>query len=245
MTNGEMHFKDEILNSLADKANVAQFVSFSPSLEMRFSRVFGEMPNLQFTNLDTAIKVLLSRATERSVNVRSFDPASPKSREFLYGLRTECDVSSAVRRLAANGLYTIINETISIDDGGVSGVVLGDVIEFAPGDTPRCVEKPGTASLPRDIGLKFLKIVYGFEPALNFRRSTRVEFSIHPLRCGVRHDHTIIWQLEDVGESAAVANVRWPNRFSQLIGDKVYGLLVAYLYELNVPETTVVCRSVA
>src|SRR5581483_3058000 len=35
------------------------------------------------------------------------------------------------------------------------------------------------------------------------------------------------------------------NRFSQLIGDKVYGLLVAYLYDLNVPETTVVCRSVA
>jgi hypothetical protein len=33
---------------------------------------------------------------------------------------------------------------VDIEDGGVSGVAYGDMLEFAPGDTPRYVEKPGT-----------------------------------------------------------------------------------------------------
>ncbi len=122
---------------------------------------------------------------------------------------------------------------------------MSNVIEFAPGDTPRCVEKPGTAALPRQLGLRLLETVYGFEPALNYAAHTRVEFSIHPIRRGFLHDHTIIWELEDVGESHSKAEIHWPNRFSRFIGDKVYGLLMANLFELPVPEATVISRRVA
>jgi hypothetical protein len=60
---------------------------------------------------------------------------------------------SAVERLSLQGLHVIANETIDVHDGGVSGVVLGGTIEFAPDDTPRCVEEPGVTSLPRRWGL--------------------------------------------------------------------------------------------
>ncbi|MGF1541812.1 MAG: hypothetical protein ACFCU5_15415, partial [Pleurocapsa sp.] len=185
------------------------------------------------------------RSPEHSVNIRSFDPQDPKSREFIYGLKDVSVVKDAVQRLAGEGLYTIINETIDINDGGVSGVLLGDIIEFAPGDTPRCVEKPGTAALPRQLGLNLLETVYGFLPNLDYSHHTRVEFSIHPLRCGFLRDHTIIWELEDVGVNHALAKIHWSNRFSRFIGDKVYGLLIASLLNLPVPKTTTISRKVA
>ena len=240
-----MHHKDEILDRLAERANVAQFVSFSPELTQRYSRVSGLPANHTFSSISEAVVALLERSVESSVNVRSFDPLDPKSREFVYGIKRASEAENVVRRLAGEGLFTIVNETIDIHDGGVSGVALGDIIEFAPDDTPRCVEKPGTASFPRDLGQTFLKTIYGFGAPTEYPATTRVEFSIHPLRRGFRHAHQIVWELEDVGASSARAEVRWPNRFSQLIGDKVFGLLVAHLYGLPVPHTTVVSRRLA
>ena len=246
MTDQRLLFKDAVLDKLARRANVAQFVSFSPQLEQRFARLFGFKANHKFGTLRDAIAALLEASGEQSLNVRSFVPDSPKSREFVYGLKSVDQVEATVRRLAASGLYTIANETIDVHDGGVSGVLLGDILEFAPGDTPRAVEKPGTAALPRGPGLKLLQIVYGFPPLLDrYGRTTRVEFSIHPLRRGFRHEHTIIWELEHVGQTKATADMRWPNRFSQFIGDKAYGLLIADLLGLPVPGTTVVSRAIA
>src|SRR6185436_933764 len=82
------HRKDEILDALARGANVAQFVSFSPGLAQSHSRVRGFPPDHRFASPEEAVAVLLDRTPERSVNVRSFNPDSPKSRELLYG-RTE------------------------------------------------------------------------------------------------------------------------------------------------------------
>lgn len=240
-----MHYKDSILDSLASRANVAQFVSFSPTLEQRYARIYGYEANYKFPSLVEAIATILSQSSELSVNIRSFNPTDPKSREFIYGLKEVNLIKDAVHRLASEGLYTIINETIDVCDGGVSGVLLGDVIEFAPEDTPRCVEKPGTAALPRQIGLDLLETVYGFSPTLDCEPHTRVEFSIHPLNRGFLRDRTIIWELEDVGENHAKANIHWPNRFSRFIGDKVYGLSIAHLLELPVPKMTVISRKVA
>jgi hypothetical protein len=127
----------------------------------------------------------------------------------------------------------------------VSGVALGDVIEVAPGDTPRAVEKPGTVSFSREMGLRLLEKVYHFRPALDFAPSLRVEFSIHPLRRGFRHDHTIVWELEQVGITHSTAETRWPNKFSRFIGDKAFGLLVADMLGLPVPATTVFARHLA
>src|SRR5262249_6826164 len=148
------------------------------------------------------------------------DPYQPKAHEFLYGLTNVDEVASHVRRLAACGLYTIVNETVDIADGGVSGVQLGDIIEFAPDDTPRCVEKPGVASLPRLLALRLLRTVYGFAPDLEFPAGVRTEFSIHPARRGIRKSHTLVWELEQMSAIHLEPTFIWPNRFSRLIGDK-------------------------
>ncbi len=241
-----MHFKDAGLAELAERANVAQFVSFAPDLTMRYARVRGHLDSdPMFDDLQSAVTALLESSVDASVNVRSFDPTSPKSREFVYGLRKPGDVVHIVRRLATEGLYTIVNETVDISDGGVSGVLLGDVIEFAPEDTPRAVEKPGIASLPREVGLKLLSTVYGFAPELDFPRDQRVEFSLHPLRRGVRSSHTLVWEMERVSTSTVGEFGDWPNRFSSFLGDKAFGLLVADAVGLPVPRTTVFGRKIA
>jgi hypothetical protein len=222
-------------------ANVAQFVSFGPDLKQRHARVRGFDADHQFGSVNAATAALLSSAG--SVNVRSFEPDNAKSREFIYGLTAGQRVAYEVGRLASLGLYTIINETVDVNDGGVSGVALGNLLEFAPGDTPRCVEKPGTVSLPRGLGLILLETVYGFTPdILRYSASERVEFSLHPIRRGVRHDHTIVWELEEVGELETSAEISWPNKFSRFIGDKAFGLLLADAMGLPVPATKVFAR---
>lgn len=233
--------KDSVLDRLAEVANVAQFVSFGPDLKQRHARVREYEVDHQFGSVNAAAAALLSSAG--SVNLRSFEPDNAKSREFIYGLTGEQTVACEVGRLSSLGLYTIINETIDVNDGGVSGVALGNVLEFAPGDTPRCVEKPGTVSLPRELALTLLEKVYGFSPDISrYSTSERVEFSLHPIRRGVRHDHTIVWELEEVGGFETDTEISWPNKFSRFIGDKAFGLLLADILGLPVPATTVFAR---
>ncbi len=240
-------YKDAILDHLAEFANVAQFVSFSPDPvpRVRYSRIRGVPPSEELGSMEGAVSALIARSVDHSVNVRSYRPQQPRSNEFIYGLTDPLEAMAAIRRLASAGLYTIVNETIDVRDGGISGVAYGDILEFAPGDTPRCVEKPGTVSISREIGLRLLETVYGFAPALDYGPEDRVEFSIHPMRRGHRHEHTIVWELESVGPSNLRAETRWPNHFSRLLGDKVFGLLVADSLGLPVPLTTVVSRAVA
>jgi hypothetical protein len=235
-------YKDTILDETARAGNVAQFVSFNPELRFRYSRVRGFEDNHRFASVYEAAASLLAASTESAVNIRSFDPYFPESRKFIYGLTDPTSVASEVERLASEGLHTIINETVDVEDGGVSGVVLGDVVEFAPKDTPRAVEKPGVASFSRELAFTLLKTVYGFAPELNYPTSYRVEFSVHPLRRGVRNQHTIVWQFEEVGETTHGPSMVWPNRFSRFVGDKVFGLLMADLIGLPVPATLVIPR---
>lgn len=234
-------FKDSVLHRLAESANVAQFVSFDPAAQQRHARIRGYETDHSFASISDAAEALLQ--SSGSVNVRSFEPQSAKSREFIYGLTRLDDVVSQVERLASQGLYTIVNETIDVNDGGVSGVALGNVVEFAPSDTPRCVEKPGTISLGKSLAVRLLETVYGFAPdILRYRSTQRVEFSIHPIRRGSLQEHTIVWELEDVGEFDTSAETDWPNRFSRFVGDKAFGLLLADALGLPVPATTVIPR---
>jgi len=239
------HFKDEILAELSERGNVAQFVSFSPTLEQRFARVHGFAPDQRLESPEAAVRALLSASPDHSVNIRSFEPDNPKSREFVYGLKTVDEVLPKLSSLAADGLTTIVNETVDIHDGGVSGVAFGEVLEFAPEDIPRCVEKPGTASLPRELGNRILSTVYGFAPELPDNHSLRVEWSLHPLRRGFRHGHTILWEIEDAGSPPGSVQPAWPNRFSRFLGDKAFGLLIAEALGLPVPRTEVIPRKVA
>jgi len=245
MKRQDEHFKDEILNALAPRANVAQFVSFDPGLQQRFAWVRGHEPNAVFASVEAAVAALLEASPEGSVNIRSFEPHNPKSREFIYGQTEPARIVAELRRLAGKGLHTILNETVDVADGGVSGVFFGDVVEFAPKDTPRAVEKPGTAALPRAMAMKLFQTVYGFRPDVPDNPDLRVEFSLHPLRRGFHHQQTIIWEIESAGHPPEAPEILWPNRFSRFLGDKAYGLLIAWLSGLRVPRTTAIPRNLA
>lgn len=238
--------KDSVLARLSETANVAQFVSYSPELKQRRSLIRGYDSNHSFGTLEEAATILLRTSFEGRVNVRSFDPKSSKGNAFLYGVETLDDVVACVRELATKGFFTIINETIDVQDGGVSGVVHGDLIEFAPGATPRCVEEPGVTTVDRQLGISLLETVYGFRPDLDFEPRSRVEFSIHPIRRGYRNAHTVIWEIEELPvHSIQDTFPRWPSRFSRLCGDKAFGLLLAHFADLNVPSTLVIPRHLA
>jgi len=245
-TKERLLFKDEILDELAQKGNVAQFVSFGPGKELpqRHSRVLACAPNHKFESAKQAIQVLLERSPERMVNIRTYRPESPEGNPFIRKLESMDDAYGALIKHSELGLYTIVNETINESDGGVSGVCHAGQLEFAPDTTPRCVDDPKirTAKLPFEFGSKVLQLVYGFTPDVPGAADIRTEFSIHPRRRGWRDDHTIIWQQE----RAVVKPMRrfgsWPNAFSRMVGDKVYGLLVAASVDLPVPRTNVYTR---
>jgi hypothetical protein len=241
----QTHFKDAVLDELADVGNVAQFVSFSPNLIQRYSRVIGFDANHKFRDAKVAVSSLLDRAADGRINIRSFDPNSPQGNEFLYGITRAEDALSHMQRLAAAGLFLIANETVDVFDGGVSGVAQGNVIEFAPGATPRIVENGNVASLDRELGCRMLSMVYGFSLNLPSNFAFRSEFSIHPVPRGFRREHTILWEVEEVEHSSLLPSFSWPNAFSEFIGDKVFGLLVAEGIGQLVPATTVLCRNIA
>jgi hypothetical protein len=239
--------KDESLDRLAELINVAQFVSFSPrpSLTQEFARVLGYEPNHKFSGVRDAVSEVLTRSPEHSVNVRSFAPDDTQSHEFLYGLTDVDAVVGSLGRISDSGLHVIVNETVDVRDGGVSGVVQGGTIEFSPDDTPRCVEKPGIASMPETLGKAVLSRVYGV--ALNFpiSREDRLEFTLHPKPRGWKHTHVLGWELERVGVTSIKPVLSWPNNFSRLIGDKAFGLVVAAELELPVPKSLVISRRIA
>jgi hypothetical protein len=240
--------KDRSLDELAQIGNVAQFVSFAPEAArpvQQFSRVAGFTPNHVFLTNRAALTSLLSASADGTINLRSFTPDNPRSRDFHYGVGSIDEADGIVDKLASEGLFVIANETVDISDGGVSGVVQGGVIEFAPDDTPRCVEKEGAASLPLEWGLSILRRAYGFQPDLVEAGKGRLEFSIHPKPRGWKQTHTLMWEYEASDSAPANANLVWPNRFSRHIGDKAFGLLVAEIIGLPVPKTTVLSRRVA
>jgi hypothetical protein len=238
--------KDELLSRLAEHANVAQFISFGPHPELpqRHARLRGHRPGHRFATPADAVDALLA-TSGGSVNVRSFRAGAARGGPFTYGLVRRDDVLAVLRARAGAGLHTIVNETVDVHDGGVSGVALGGMVEFAPGDTPRAVERPGTVALGHDTALALLRTVYGFRPDLPGRPGQRVEFSVHPLVVGLRQTHTLLWELEPAARVVLARRLSWPNHFSRLLGDKAFGLLVADLLGLPVPATTVVGRRVA
>lgn len=238
-------FKDAVLDALADRANVAQFVSFGPDIQQRHSCVRGYAKNHAFSTMMEAISSLLAASPDGSVNVRSFKPDSPQGNAFHYGLRSASEAVAHAESLTASGLYVIVNETVDVNDGGVSGVLFGGCVEFAPGQVPRFVEKDNAnpvPAMPATIAMRMLETVYGFPVGLVGYTGRRVEFSIHPKARGWMKSHVIVW--EDGEDSAVVTPFfSWPNPFSQMIGDKAYGLLVAHLLGFPVPRTVVFPRT--
>lgn len=233
--------KDDRLDKLAVTHNVAQFISTDPAGKIRYQHVAGQ--DGTFTDVRQAIGALL--ASVCSVNVRAFRPGESKGAPFIYGLTRTDDALAAVRRLEDSGFHTIVNETVDVHDGGVSGVSLGGLVEFAPDNTPRAVEKDDTLAATREMAFDLLRTVYGLTPEIPTDPGLRVEFSIHPQRVGLRNRHTIVWEIESVDPVELVPRLVWPNHFSRLVGDKAFGLVIAHLLGLSVPLSTVVGRRLA
>src|SRR6266511_3353450 len=93
---GRAQPKDEVLDQLAEAANVAQFVSFAPGdqLIQRFCRLHGRPPNQPFTTPEEAVEALLRTSESGSVNVRSFHGGDSKGGPFKYGLH-DCEEALA------------------------------------------------------------------------------------------------------------------------------------------------------
>lgn len=236
--------KDDVLNELARTYNVAQFVSFGPGdLGLRHHAV-REATGFDGPLEDT-LADLLRATTSGSINIRSFTAERPAGNPFHYGISNVATAAALIRELGRSGLYTIANETLDVNDGGVSGVAAGGIVEFSPGDTPRAVEKPGIARLPLQTGFEVLHNVYGFPIDFGELLRTRLEFSLHPLRCGTRHEHTIVWEASEYVAGQLKSEITWPNNFSRFLGDKAFGLAVAHALGHAVPYTTVVCRNLA
>lgn len=241
--------KDASLDYLAEQGfNVAQFVSFSPGIDgpkQEYVRIAEHGVNAPFESPLAAIQFLLDGSADQSVNVRSYEPFNPQSRPFKYGITSADEALAIVKDLSSQGLYTIVNETVDVNDGGISGVLMGNVLEFSPDDTPRCVEKPGTASLPRGWGRELLSTVYGFQVELDVPLASRLEFSIHPKPRGWKQTNILTWEYSEEEYVEAKPAIAWPNNFSRIVGDKTFGLLVAHHLGLPVPRTTVINRRIA
>jgi len=239
--------KDESLKQIAKEgSNVAQFVSFAPNGTQRLSCIRGASPSKRFKSIESAVEAILKTGAS-FVNIRSFLPEKPEGNPFVMGrkgLQTPRKVAAKASELLKKGYYIIINEEIDERDGGFSGVLLGNVAEFATRDVPRAVEKAGLAVLPRLTLFDFVRVVYNHRINIPYDRSYRVEFSVHPGPVGYAKQNQIIWQIEKTERGREIPEPRpqWPNRVSQDMGDKAYGLLIAHLYGFLVPRTKVFGR---
>lgn len=239
--------KDDKLSFMLEKmdCNIARYISVAPNMEIK--HVYIDKNYSYNGDLKKCIIDLIRSSNSKSVNIRSFSTKSMKGHDLIYG-KKENDIEEILSIINGNcnlNKYSIINETIDVNDGGVSGVVLGNIIEFAPNDTPKCVEKPQVCFLEKNMGISILETIYGFSPKLNFEDKYRIEFSLHPKREGICKDHTIIWEYEEYTQYKYDTKIKWPNKFSKFIGDKTFGLLVADYLGFNVPYTTVISRNIA
>jgi hypothetical protein len=237
--------KDTALAAITEcGGNVAQFISWGPDGQRRHGRIRGLAPDSPFDTDEAAVRALMAMSSGK-VNVRTFTPEQPDGNPFFYGLASAEAVLTKLYEMTSLGYYVIVNELIDVADGGFSGVRFGNLVEFAPGDTPRCVEKPGTARMSWSMMARLIRQVYGFNINLPFPPNCRVEFSVHPGPVGYTGRREIIWQVEEYsGRQPEAPALQWPNLYSQAVGDKAFGLLVAHLLGYQVPFTTVFSRRV-
>ena len=239
--------KDEVLDGLARTFNVAQFISFDPGqpLRPRYARLRALPPGDALRDPERAVESLLGGSAAGTVNVRTFRPESTKGNPFHYGLASVDEVLALVGSFAEEGFHVIVNETVDVEDGGVSGVRAGGVTEFAPGGTPRIVEEEDVCSLDDGTADALLDLVYGVRLPFPRDPDLRIEFSVHPTPVGHRRQRWIVWEVERVPGQRLAPRLRWPNRFSRLVGDKAFGLMMAGIAGLPVPRTLVLARRVA
>ncbi|MBD3177844.1 MAG: hypothetical protein GF320_21935 [Armatimonadia bacterium] len=230
--------KDTALVELAkDGFNVAQFISWSPGVQ-RHSAIRGFPLDHPFDDVRALLEVV------GSVNLRTWRHDRLEGCPFIYGVDKAPMAHARIEHFGHEGYRVIANETIDVNDGGVSGVTHGDVTEFAPNSTPRCVEEGDAARLPTVVAWGMLHDVYGtIAPIPIGSAAARYEWSVHPQAVGYHQRRHVIWQRTDADPPPCGGEVGpWPNAFSRFIGDKAYGLMVASRLGAMVPRTRVITR---
>ena len=228
--------KDLKLYELSKSFNTALFASFGPDLVLRHTNFAIEISHYKFI-----LSKLLRISGTNCISIRSFLPDKFSGNPFYH---RESNFNAAVEKLeslAAQGYYTIINESTD-DQQAFSGSVRGDVLDVVFGTTPRGVETSANTTLPRDIGFKLLEKITNFKiPKLP--RNSRIEFTILPYSTGHLKSRFLVWEQDDTKyEDSEPVRLLWPNNLSRLIGDKAFGLLVADILRHNVPATTCMVR---
>lgn len=244
--------KDEKIFNLYKNhgVNIASFASFSPDGKLRHWAVFG-VDKDSLSSIEDAVTSMLESGIPY-VNIRSFTPDKPDGNPFLLGKKhgfNEVEpVVKAAQQLMEQGYHVIINENIDADDGGFSGVVQNNTVEFAWGETPRCVESESDTPCAKhslDQVRSLVKTVYNIDLTLPDTSGRRIEFSVHPNPSGCLKHQVTIWQINecsnDLDQDISLA---WPNRYSRALGDKAYGLVMADMLGCNVPVTTVFGRNI-
>lgn len=230
----------ENLMKLAESVNVALFCGFRPvngqpsfvgSNFLQNSDAFHES-----IDMESAVKLLFERSHMQAVSVRSHPVDDATNRSFDYWIEDPATAISLVYEYARQNCVVVVNEGIPVETLTCAGVVQDEIIEFAPMDTPRCVELAGVCSLPRKWGENILRYVFGIGLDLESFRQHRVEFSMHKFEAGSRNNRVLIWEVEP---AAAIQTqpLIWPNRFSRFLGDKAFGLLIAEQMGLRIPRT--------
>ncbi len=242
--------KDEVIRNLTERGiNVASFISFGPDGGQRFCRVRGLHPTNPFSDPESAVRAMYNTGHISMVNVRTFLPEKPDGNPFFLGskngFKDPVVAAQCVAEYVRKGFHVIVNEDIPTDDGGFSGVAMKDAVEFAACETPRCVDKGDEmpcAKLSLKLTRRLVSEVYGFNFILPFSPAYRVEFSVHPGPVGYFGTKLTIWQAEEMLAAPVAPVPVWPNRYSVHMGDKAFGLLMAWLHDFPVPYTTVFGR---
>lgn len=244
-----MLLKDDVLQKkVKNGLNVAKFISFAPgeNLSIRHCCINSyELSEEQKKLTPEQLVKLLFEEAEKLVSVRTFKIGQESGNPVFFDQNNLDIVLDIVNKHTKMGYYVIVNEGLHFINSEVSGVMFGSLIEFAPAQSPRCVEKKGaTCVLPVKLGLNILKRIYQILTLDKFNPHQRVEFSIYPYKCGVYSQNTIIWEVSEFDENdpnipVEIPKIIWPNPFSRVLGDKVFGLLVCNFMNYLVPKTIV------
>ena len=113
--------KDKVLDKIyLTNNNIAQYISFKPNREKpNYIHIKNYTPE-NSTNKDIILN-LINSSKSKSVNIRSFSPERMKGNKLIFNKKKSdiYDILNIVEQNKQKGFYSIINENIDINDGGV------------------------------------------------------------------------------------------------------------------------------
>lgn len=260
MENKNNNRKDyKLKRMMEDGFNIAQVISVDKDTPTEpHVKILKKELDIEGASLRELVQLLIEDTPSHMVNVRTFTDRVNEKTTFRYGMKDVDEVLSAVKDNASKGWNSLINECIDKDDTGVSGIIVDSVTEFSPYATPRDIEKENSRflTLPTVNAMKILTEVYGnlsdmtsldkikFYSSITklqcASKTQRIEFSIHPNEVGCFGSRVIIWEASELDDTDMLLiqhRITRPNAFSEMVGDKAFGLLLADSIGAYTPDT--------